>query len=212
MRRAHRWRRRGLRCDWFSLTPFGYPSIERRGPAHPLKIGMNTSVAKAHSDGTPGGARQPRRQSRRVLQYRRFEKTVAGIVLNSSSKTRPGIVSVTSRTWSPDRRSNDDDCQLSTCAGLNTFTRVGAAVGGVSTAGSREGEAAARTVTWRPDAVPGFAGTTGGSGLARFSEPEACASLSGLSSRYSPNGESEVIRQTRRETVLFIAAIMALSK
>ena len=41
---------------------------------------------------------------------------------NTSSKTGPGIVSVTSRTRHPVIRSNEDDCQLSTCAGLMIFS------------------------------------------------------------------------------------------
>src|SRR6188508_3311146 len=66
---------------------------------------------------------------------------------NTSSKTGPGIVSVTSRTRHPVIRSNEDDCQLSTCAGLMIFS-FGTGDAGMA-AGVRLAGAATRSWGWR---------------------------------------------------------------
>ena len=137
---------------------------------------------------------------------------------NSSSNTLPGIVSVTSRTTHPVRRSNEDDCQLSACAGLSIFNF------------GSDGGAGSGVVSFKVDAACGATGRrpAGTGGVLAFSsevsEPidtalyaggvsgwkvrfggwlagvSACFSF-GTSSRYSPIGESAVMRHTRRATI-----------
>ena len=139
-----------LRCDWSSLTPFGYPSIERRGPAHPAhdrheheRRGAAPRWHRPAKQGSPAGkaSRASVPTFREDGRWNRLEQFV-----ENPPRDRVGDVT----HLEPDRRSNDDDCQLSTCAGLNTFTWLAPPPAEFDGRLLEQGEAAARTFTGRP--------------------------------------------------------------
>ena len=173
--------------------------IQRRGVRHirvgtnddhrtPFAVRVDPDQRKGVRLATRGGKRRavvPRISTFLVDHPSRRSRMSGCASPNSSSNTLSGMVSETSRVRQPLKRSKDEACQLSACAGRSTRAGIGGTAT-TSPARRRKPVSVPEVELPRAPSAPRRRGVS------------SCAAFVCVTSTYSPRGTSADMRQTCR--------------